>query len=123
MRKGQQVALASELQHHVLSALELGDDLVQRGALQRTLDEWQSVDQSQFAGAVLSTARLRRKAADHVPHLSEDGHLRRRTLELMDGRTSLAEIAHRLASEFPERFPRWERALSYAAEISGECSR
>jgi protein arginine N-methyltransferase 1 len=80
-------------------------------------------DQSQFDGAVLSTAQLRRKSADHVPHLSEDGHLRRRTLELMDGRTSLAEIAHRLASEFPERFPRWERALSYAAEISEECSR
>jgi len=80
-------------------------------------------DQSEFAGAVLSTAQLRRKAADYVPYLSEDGCLRRRTLELMDGRTSLAEIAHRLASEFPERFPRWERALSYAAEISGECSR
>src|SRR5882757_715787 len=80
-------------------------------------------DQSQLAGLVLSTAQLRRKAADYVPHLSEDGRLRRRTLELMDERTSLAEIARRLANEFPERFPRWERALSYAAKISEECSR
>lgn len=80
-------------------------------------------DQSQLAGLVLSTAQLHRKAADYVPHLSEDGRLRRRTLELMDERTSLAEIAHRLANEFPERFPRWERALSYAAKTSEEYSR
>ena len=80
-------------------------------------------DQSQLAGLVLSTAQLRRKAADYVPHLSEDGRLRRRTLELMDERTSLAEIADRLTNEFPERFPRWERALSYAAKTSVECSR
>ena len=80
-------------------------------------------DQSQLAGLVLSTAQLHRKAADYVPHLSEDGRLRRRTLELMDERTSLAEIARRLANEFPERFPRWERALSYAAKVSEECSR
>lgn len=80
-------------------------------------------DQSQLAGLVLSTAQLHRKAADYVPHLSEDGRLRRRTLELMDERTSLAEIARQLANEFPERFPRWERALSYAAKISEECSR
>ena len=80
-------------------------------------------DQSQLAGLVLSTAQLHRKAADYVPHLSEDGRLRRRTLELMDERTSLAEIAHRLANDFPERFPRWERALSYAAKISEEFSR
>ena len=80
-------------------------------------------DQSELAGLVLSTEQLRRKAGDFVPHLSEDGRLRRRTLELMDERTSLDEIAHRLANEFPERFPRWERALSYAAKISEECSR
>ena len=80
-------------------------------------------DQSQLAGLVLSTAQLHRKAADYVPHLSDDGRLRRRTLELMDERTSLAEIARQLANEFPERFPRWERALSYAAKISEECSR
>jgi protein arginine N-methyltransferase 1 len=80
-------------------------------------------DQSELAGLVLSTEQLRRKAGDFVPHLSEDGRLRRRTLELMDERSSLDEIAHRLANEFPERFPRWERALSYAAKISEECSR
>ncbi len=80
-------------------------------------------DQSQLNGEVLSTAQLHRIAADYVPRLSEEGHLRRRTFELMDGQVSLGEIAQRLATEFPERFPKWEQALSYAGGISQEYSR
>jgi protein arginine N-methyltransferase 1 len=80
-------------------------------------------DQSQLTGQVLSAAQLRRKAADYVPHLSEQGRLRRRTFELMDGAVSLEEIARRLAAEFPECFPRWEQALSYAGRISQEYTR
>jgi protein arginine N-methyltransferase 1 len=79
--------------------------------------------QSQLAGAVLSTANLHRIAADYIPHLSEEGRLRRRTFELMDGRASLEEIARRLASEFPQRFSSWQKALSYAGVISQEFSR
>jgi protein arginine N-methyltransferase 1 len=78
--------------------------------------------QSQLAGAVLSAARLRRVAADHVPHLSEEGCLRRRTFELMDGNASLEEIARRLATDFPKRFARWEQALSYVGAISQDHS-
>jgi type I protein arginine methyltransferase len=80
-------------------------------------------EQSQLTGEVLSATQLHRTAVDYVPHLSEAGHLRRRTLELMDGRVTLEEIANQLAMEFPERFPRWEQALSYAAGISLEYSR
>jgi type I protein arginine methyltransferase len=80
-------------------------------------------EQSQLTGEPLSTAKLHRMAADYVPQLSEEGRLRRRTLELMDGEVSLEEIAHGLATEFPERFPRWEQALSYAGTISQEYSR
>jgi len=80
-------------------------------------------EQSQLTGEVLSVAQLLRRAADYVPHLSEEGRLRRRSFELMDGKASLEEIAHRLALEFPERFPRWEQALSYAGGISQEYSR
>ena len=80
-------------------------------------------DQSQLNGEVLSAAQLHRIAADYVPHLSEEGHLRRRTFELIDGQVSLGEIAHQLATEFPERFPKWEQALSYAGGISQEYSR
>jgi hypothetical protein len=80
-------------------------------------------DQSQLTGQVLSAAQLHRKAADYVPHLSEQGRLRLRTFELMDGAVSLEEIARQLAAEFPECFPRWEQALSYAGRISEEYTR
>ena len=80
-------------------------------------------DQSQLAGAVISPEKLHRKASDYIPQLSEDGRLRRRTLDLMDGKSSLDEIARRLASEFPEKFESWQQALSYAGNCSSEYSR
>jgi protein arginine N-methyltransferase 1 len=80
-------------------------------------------EQSQLAGEVLSRAKLHRRAAAYVPNLSEEGRLRCRTFELMDGRASLEQIAHRLAAEFPQRFPKWEQALSYAGAVSQEYSR
>jgi len=80
-------------------------------------------DQSQFAGAVLSAAQLHRIAADYIPRLSDEGVLRRRTFELMDGRASLEEIAHKLVAEFPHRFSSWQQALSYAGLLSQEFSR
>jgi len=62
-------------------------------------------------------------AADYIPQLSEEGLLRRRTFELMDGRASLEEIAHKLVAEFPRRFSSWQQALSFAGLISQEFSR
>jgi type I protein arginine methyltransferase len=80
-------------------------------------------EQSQLNGTVLSTTKLHKLAADYIPQLSEEGRLRRRTFELMDGRVSLEEIARRLAAEFPQRFPSWQQALSYAGAVSQEYSR
>ena len=80
-------------------------------------------EQSQLAGAVLSAAQLRKLGADHIPQLSEEGILRRRTLELMDGKLSLQDIAHELAKEFPQRFCDWRQALTYAGTVSQEYSR
>ena len=80
-------------------------------------------EQSQLSGAVLSLAKLRQSASDHVPQLSEEGALHRRALELMDGRNSLEAIARQLAAEFPQRFARWQQALTYAAKRSLEHTR
>ena len=80
-------------------------------------------EQSQLGEAVLSPKQLHRIAADYIPHLSEEGLLRRRTFELMDGRASLEEIAHKLQVEFPKRFSSWQEALSYAGVVSQEYSR
>jgi type I protein arginine methyltransferase len=79
-------------------------------------------EQSTLGGAVLSPKQLHRIAADHIPQLSEEGRLRRRTSELMDGRASLEEIAHRLVAEFRKRFSSWHEALSYAGVVSQEYS-
>lgn len=80
-------------------------------------------EQSQLAGAVLSLKQLRKLAADYIPQLSEEGILRRRTLELMAGKVTLEEIASRLLAEFPKRFSGRKQALSYAGAVSQEYSR
>ena len=49
--------------------------------------------------------------------------MHRRALELMDGQASLEEIARGLAAEFPQRFSRWQQAVSYAGALSQEYSR
>ncbi|HXP79465.1 MAG TPA: 50S ribosomal protein L11 methyltransferase [Verrucomicrobiae bacterium] len=80
-------------------------------------------DQSVLQGAVLSPAKLLKRSSKYVPHLSEEGLMRRRALELMDGRVALEEIARRLTAEFPGKFARWEQALTFAGAISNENSR
>lgn len=70
----------------------------------------------------MSPKKLHRLAAGHVPQLSDEGLLRRRAFDLMDGKATLEEIAHKLAVEFPQRFPGWQQALSYAGLISQEFS-
>jgi len=79
-------------------------------------------DQSQLKGELLSPAQLRKSASNYVPRLSEDGVIRRRMLELTDGRASLEEIARRLTVEFPGRFAQWQQALAFAGEVSKESS-
>jgi protein arginine N-methyltransferase 1 len=79
-------------------------------------------DQSQIIGAVLSPAQLLKGTSKYVPRLSKEGLVRRRVLDLMDGSASLEEIARRLTTEFPERFARWQQALTFAGSISKENS-
>ncbi len=80
-------------------------------------------EQSQLQGAVISVAKLHKMGSDYVPQLSEEGMVRRRALDLMDGKTSLENIARRLAIEFPGRFERWQQALTFASSISSESCR
>jgi type I protein arginine methyltransferase len=77
-------------------------------------------DQSVLQGATLSPAKLLKKSSEHVPQLSEEGLMRRRALELMDRESTLGEISKRLAAEFPNRFPRWEQALTFAGAVAEE---
>ena len=74
--------------------------------------------QSSFFAAPLSPERLRKLAATHVPELNDDGRIDTLGLEMMGEGRSLDEIAQRLARQFPERFQRWEDALTRAGELS-----
>jgi SAM-dependent methyltransferase len=80
-------------------------------------------EQSQLGSVVLSLAKIHRSASDFVPQLSDEGRIHRRVLGLMDGKSSLEQIARQLAEEFPRRFAHWQQALSYAAKRSQEHSR
>jgi protein arginine N-methyltransferase 1 len=79
--------------------------------------------QSTFFGAPLSPSQLRKRAADHVPALDEDGQIDRQILTLMDGEISLGEIARRAQDHFPARFASWRDALTRVGELSKKYSR
>jgi protein arginine N-methyltransferase 1 len=80
-------------------------------------------EQSQLQGSVLSLSALRKSASDYVPQLTEEGLMRRRAIDLMNGKSSLEDIARQLTAEYPMRFTRWQQALSFAGAISKENSR
>lgn len=79
--------------------------------------------QSTFQGATFTPQSLRRRAADFVPSLSEEGQANRWLLQAMDGKVSLQEMAQVAAERFPAIFPRWEDALHRAAELARQFSR
>lgn len=79
--------------------------------------------QSTFLGANFTSHALRRRAADFVPTLSEEGQLDRWFLQSIDGKTSLQQMAQAAVRRFPGNFPRWEDALSRAAELARRFSR
>jgi protein arginine N-methyltransferase 1 len=74
--------------------------------------------QSSFFGEPLSASSLRKQSASHVPALNDDGRIDQLGLALMGEGQPLGEIARRLAQSFPQRFARWEDALTRAGELS-----
>jgi len=79
--------------------------------------------QSTFQGTNFSSQGLRRRAADFVPTLSEQGQADQWLLGAMDGKTSLQQMAQAAAQRFPSVFARWEDALNRAAELAARFSR
>jgi type I protein arginine methyltransferase len=82
-----------------------------------------SFAQSTFHGTPLAVARLRKRAASHVPELDEGGQIDRFILGLMDGKASLGDLARRVQERFPARFPRWEDALTAVGDLAEKYSR
>jgi protein arginine N-methyltransferase 1 len=79
--------------------------------------------QSTFQGENFTTQSLRRRAADFVPSLSEEGQADCWLLLAIDGKTSLQQMARAAAERFPSIFPRWEDALHRAADLAARFSR
>lgn len=79
--------------------------------------------QSTFQGTNLAPQSLRRRAADFVPAVSEEGWADRWLLQAMDGKASLEQMARAAAQQFPKIFPRWEDALRRAADLAAQFSR
>jgi protein arginine N-methyltransferase 1 len=79
-------------------------------------------DQSSLSSFILSPQLLRKAASDHIAHLSDEGIMARRVLELADGHTTLEEISRKLATEYPERFSSWHQAMKFAGALSQKYS-
>jgi type I protein arginine methyltransferase len=90
----------------------------------RVLDQGQSGSekanfiQSTFFGMPLSLATLRKTAASYTSTLTEDGRIALFILEAMNGHAASDEIARRVSTAFPSRFPRPQDALSYVADLA-----
>jgi protein arginine N-methyltransferase 1 len=74
--------------------------------------------QSSFYGEPFSPQKLRRKTAAHVPILGTDGQIDRQILELMAGQVALGDIARQISEHYPQRFPRWQDALTRVGDLS-----
>ena len=78
--------------------------------------------QSTFHGSPKSPSTLRKCAATHRPAVSEEGEIDRLILTLMDGNTSLNEIAGHVVDRFPSRFAGQSAALTRIGELSQKYS-
>jgi len=119
VRQGQKILVS-------LNANLVGEEYVWRWKTEicgDTNDPGRCFQQSTFQGANFTPQALRRRAADFVPSLSEDGQADRWLLQAMDGKTSLQQMAQAAAERFPKIFPRWQDALHRAAELAARFSR
>lgn len=74
--------------------------------------------QSTFFGLSPSPQRLRKRAANYTPTLNDQGELDRRILTLMDGRTSLEDIACQVVKHFPSQSLGLHEILTRAGELA-----
>ncbi len=74
--------------------------------------------QSTLYGTPLSFNKLKQREAGFVPRRGEAADIDRFVLSLMDGATSLGEIAAALTARFPTLFARQQDALTRAADLA-----
>ncbi len=77
-----------------------------------------SFKQSTFYSTPLSPAQLRKHSDKFIPTLNEEGQINHFILELMKIGTPLGKIARQVSSQFPQRFPEWQQALTHVGDLS-----
>jgi len=82
-----------------------------------------SFQQSDFLGTPRIPAHFRKRSAQFVPNLNEEGQIERFIFTLIDGHTSLHAIAQLLCERYPERFKREQDAIVRVAGVSSKFSR
>lgn len=74
--------------------------------------------QSSFYSSHFSLSNMRKRAANHIPRLNEDGLIDFHIMNLMDQGVTLENISHKIVEKFPERFRDLYQALAYIGELS-----
>jgi protein arginine N-methyltransferase 1 len=72
----------------------------------------ESFNQSTFFGTPLSTGKLHKAAIGYVPDIHDDIRIDHYILALIDGRTSLGDIANLVSEKFPVRFSNFQDAVN-----------
>jgi predicted RNA methylase len=78
--------------------------------------------QSTFYGAPLSLSSLHKQSDAFIPELNSEGLMDHYILSQMSSRTPLGAIAKQLAERFPDKFTRWQDALTRVGELAGKYS-
>lgn len=79
--------------------------------------------QSTFNSNSPDFRNLRKRASNYTPLPSEEGEMLKKALQMMNGTTSLEEIARCLGAEFPALHSNWQEALGWIGKISEKYSR
>jgi protein arginine N-methyltransferase 1 len=109
-----------------LSADPVGGDYIWRWDTRIAAHNGQAergFQQSTFQGAQFTSERLRKRATDYVPVLSESGQAERWLIEAIDGSTTLQEIATAAMQRFPKVFLRLDDAFRRVSALAERFSR
>jgi protein arginine N-methyltransferase 1 len=74
-----------------------------------------------LAGELLASTNER--SPDYTPTRNEEGEVDLLILQMMDGATSIGEIARQVAARFPLQFTSLEHALEYVCDLSDDFGR
>ncbi len=74
--------------------------------------------QSTSFGAPLSLDKLKRREIGFIPRRTEAAEIDQFVLSMLDGQTSLGNVAAALMARFPKRFARQQDALTCAADLA-----